>query len=142
MKALVPLRGVSTDPDPAGFAQFLAMGHFLEGRTHFRGVAPLAAGSVLVAEAGGLRTVRYWTPVFRHDRGVPDRVHAERIRTGLAAAVAERTDGRTAMMLSGGTDSRVLAALLPESPRTAATRSASGPAWPVRSRIGRTAGRG
>jgi hypothetical protein len=97
-----------------GVAEFLALEHPLADRTFFQGLRAFPGGTYLAATPRGTRWHVYWTPRYSGGAEPGARVQdflapaVERYR----AAVARRLEGRCVLSLSGGTDSRLLLALL------------------------------
>jgi asparagine synthase (glutamine-hydrolysing) len=111
-----PLAG----PDSAAVARWVAEGTLGPQQTLFAGIRRLPGGHVLTFDASGWTMARYWmpspTPPLR-ERGAELEAM---IRSELARATGDRLEqGRTAVLLSGGLDSAVVAA---------AAKSASGEA--------------
>lgn len=102
--------------DWEGLAGFFALGFFPADRTHYTDVRILRPGSVYEFDSDGrlVRQEKYWR--WRHE---PDRKRSEADTIAefgaiLREVLAEQTrDGRVALPLSGGLDSRTVAACLP-----------------------------
>ena len=116
VKAFLQLPGFVGRPDTVGLQQFLEFGYvFEEGRTSLQGVQKLAPGQRLALRGGKVvERVTWFTPAApdvadRRDEG--ERV-AELTAT-LGQVVTEHliADVPVGMLLSGGLDSSVLAAL-------------------------------
>lgn len=114
IKALLKHPGVHAAPDDAAIFQFLLLRHSLTPDTMFQGIRKLPPGSVLEADASGVRIQNYWA--MRHDgppvRHMDEAVH--RYEDALADAVDCHllADVPLGIFLSGGLDSSVLAALM------------------------------
>jgi asparagine synthase (glutamine-hydrolysing) len=108
---------IRLEVDPARFEDFLALGYVPGDDTIYRGVRRLPPGHRLAADARGSRVDPYsdQTPGFD---GVPvDEEGQIALVERLLAASAERqlvSDVPLGVLLSGGIDSSVLTALLPE----------------------------
>ena len=116
VKAFLQLPGFVGRPDPVGLQQFLEFGYvFEEGRTSLQGVQKLAPGQRLALRGGKVvERVTWFTPPAPNvadRRGEGERV-AELTAT-LGQVVTEHliADVPVGMLLSGGLDSSVLAAL-------------------------------
>jgi asparagine synthase (glutamine-hydrolysing) len=106
--------GVSEELYEPAIADFLILGygHDVE-RTAIAAVRRLAAGHVLIADDGGVRTRRYWSlpvdppTVFRHAGD-----YVERFLELFGRAVGDRLrSNRVAVLMSGGMDSSSVAAM-------------------------------
>lgn len=81
-----------------------------ERRTPARDVDRVPPGAVIVADAGGVRERRYWTPRFAAgDAGLSDEALGETLAE--AVRIHLRSDVPVAVLLSAGIDSAALAAL-------------------------------
>jgi asparagine synthase (glutamine-hydrolysing) len=112
-KALLTLPGVRREPDLAALDSYLALQYVPGERTGFRDLHRLAPGSLLVVDAHGERTERYWTAAPHVDQ-LPDELWLERVRDEVTAAVRARlaSDVPLGALLSGGIDSAVVVALM------------------------------
>jgi asparagine synthase (glutamine-hydrolysing) len=97
--------GVPARPDPQAISDYLALGYVPGEATGLRDVRSLAPGRTLVREASGVVSEREFA---RDDRPPP-----EPLETVLAEAVRLhlRSDVPLAVLLSGGVDSSLIAAL-------------------------------
>ena len=104
-----------TYPDPAGWGAFVAFGHFIGERTSASDITRVAAASVLeyAGSPGRLTSRTYW-----RWPEVKDPQTRDVDTSGLLAQLAEHIDAYMAhrshgtLLLSGGFESRLLAALL------------------------------
>jgi asparagine synthase (glutamine-hydrolysing) len=109
----VPLR-----PDTVAMAQFLRFQHLLGTRTWVEGVSLIPPASIVrySARTAVLRSHRYWDWDRIRPVGHASREDAlEECSHLFSRAVAARTRPRTALLLSGGLDSRTILAFSPES---------------------------
>lgn len=127
--ALLPRRPA---PDPTGVAHWLAAGERAGRGTMYEGVRSLAPASVLELGPDGARERRYWTPSFSEpvEDGVEDgeeqlgqplrdaltravrrRLADQRDLSGTSGTGAAGTSATTGVLMSGGLDSSVVAAL-------------------------------
>lgn len=116
MKALLRLDDVPRDLDEDALTTYLTVNAVPAPRTMLRAVRKLPAGHLLLAGRDGVRIERW-----AHDRPVPvdalrdgdEQVLAEELRAHLEDSVAAhlRADVPVGVLLSGGLDSGVLAAL-------------------------------
>jgi asparagine synthetase B (glutamine-hydrolysing) len=126
VKALLAVPGICKDLDPAALGIFLGAGHLLSTQTLFTAVRRLSAGQRLIAEPGrpGAGAVR----IEGEDRyrlsasgdGTATRDLEEELCSLVREAVArDAAEPATVVFLSGGVDSRIIAA---EAQGTARTR--------------------
>jgi asparagine synthase (glutamine-hydrolysing) len=88
-------------------------------RSFFAAISRLAPGHRLIAENGGLRLERYWSPNPREVRYTRDEDYAAHFRELLQQAVTDRTRGAGSFVgvaMSGGLDSTSVAALAQRAP--------------------------
>ena len=134
------------DPDELALAHHLVEHSVPDGRMLYQGIRRLGGGCLLgLSDAGGAER-RYWTPRYRPPLQAPRAELAARLHDELEAAVQDAlpAHGGSALLLSGGLDSSVVAALAaPRAPdlqaiaaafrRAGARRDARGRAgWPTR----------
>ncbi|WP_232833747.1 asparagine synthase-related protein [Saliphagus sp. LR7] len=103
---------VETAFEPAPLAEYLATGTVRGIRTPLEGVERLPPASVTTIGPEGVESRRYWEPTYRPvDR--PIGAFVDRFVERFRAALADRLrPGRDhGLLLSGGSDSRLLAAL-------------------------------
>lgn len=123
------LKALLTDPevpralDLDGVGRYLAMGFVPGERTVLASIRKLRPGCRLIADAKGMRIERYWAwPDFAPDAAQSTR-SLEAIADDVGARLAESTkamllsDRPVGLLLSGGIDSSLLVALLPEAIR-------------------------
>jgi asparagine synthase (glutamine-hydrolysing) len=115
LKALVQTGIVPTDIDPEALEVYLALGYVPAPYALIRCVRKLPAGTYGISAGGRLRTVRYWQPSSSL-LAAPRRTWAQTVaetRSTVAAAVARQmmSDVPVGVMLSGGLDSTIVAAL-------------------------------
>ncbi len=107
-------------PDPSALVAFLRFGYVPAPGTGFRGIRKLPPGHVLAFDAaeGRLDGPRRWWDIPRGptEPGVPDEAWRERVRETLSEAVRPRlaADRPLGVLLSGGLDSSIVAALAAE----------------------------
>ncbi len=120
LKALLTDPALSRELDPDGVSRYLALGFVPGERTVIRAIRKLRPGCRMVVTPTDLRLERYWAwPDF-----VPDPALAGASLDALADQVGERlaastramllSDRPVGVLLSGGVDSSLLVALLPE----------------------------
>ncbi|HYI20446.1 MAG TPA: N-acetylglutaminylglutamine amidotransferase [Solirubrobacteraceae bacterium] len=119
LPALVAGGGIDTSVDPAALHAFLSLHAIVPPpRTILRGVRKLAPATVLVVEPDGTRRERrWWDPPFDRDPARADWTAGdweEALLAALTTAVERRmvADVPVGVLLSGGLDSSLIAALL------------------------------
>ncbi|MFG0315761.1 MAG: asparagine synthase (glutamine-hydrolyzing) [Planctomycetota bacterium JB042] len=107
------------EADPGAIVRFLTFGVVPAPHSAVRGERRLPPGSLLVADADGVRVERWWSPPAPAgpDRGAPPRpisAWKEELRATLATAVSKRlrTEVPLGVFLSGGIDSGLVLAAL------------------------------
>ena len=115
LKALLTLPDLPREVDLDAVDEYLALQYVRGERTALRGVRRVPPGHVLLVDADEERVERYWQPrpVEEH---LPDDEWLERVRDTVRAAVRRRlvADVPLGALLSGGTDSSVVVALMAE----------------------------
>jgi len=120
LKALLCDPRLKRELDPVQVARYLALGFVAGGGTVFRGIRKLRPGCRLVLGPGGRREDRFWSwPGFFHgaEPGPGDEeARAAEVARRLAASTESMllSDRPVGILLSGGIDSSLLVALLPE----------------------------
>lgn len=111
LRALFALPEVPREVDEQGLAEFLVINPGIGERTLYRGVARVLPGTTLLIDRDGLRRTASWQPrpvaVPRRPREVAE---AAREVFGRALRARLRALGPTAVSLSGGLDSAIVAA--------------------------------
>jgi len=110
--------GVSDEVDPISLGQFLRQGYCDFPATMYKNLVEGRAGTVHVMcrDNDGLQPKQwsYWLPPPEVRTGYSEADLVERLREAFLAAVAERCGrGRTGVALSGGLDSRLVTAAVP-----------------------------
>lgn len=114
LKALRALPGLAWREDRRALQSFLLFEYIPAPWTAWQGVFKLEAGTLLKADASGLRVERWWTPPLPRagSEGSMSR-WAQSLRNGLQLATVQRLDAdvEVGCLLSGGLDSSTVAAL-------------------------------
>lgn len=98
---------------PLGAAQLLSLGYLLDEETLYHDVSLLPAASLLTVKQGRVTVERYWNHNF-HASGqaqLPVRSYVQGLTERAAAAVARRVRPNSAILVTGGLDSRLLAGM-------------------------------
>jgi asparagine synthase (glutamine-hydrolysing) len=101
------------EADDVAIAYHLVDHSIPDGRMLFRGVSRLGGGRHLLLSDTGRSEGRHWAPRYAGPLQAPRRELAARLRAELTTAVANATPGAgtSALLLSGGVDSSIVAAL-------------------------------
>lgn len=113
LKSLLPqLPDVTLDERAAG--DLLALGWVLGDKTLAEGASSLPPATALVWQDGEATTRRYWEPDFREYEGTSYAADVASAFREMSHSTAETVSGQAGLFLSGGIDSRTLAATLSE----------------------------
>lgn len=115
IKALLPFEDQSCAVDGTALHQFLALGYPAPSRTLFAGIKPLPPGSMLVLERGQVRVETWWRPLREpFERNLNEAL--EEFLPLWRRSVDETliSDVPVGLLLSGGIDSSMIAAALPQ----------------------------
>jgi asparagine synthase (glutamine-hydrolysing) len=113
IKAIVCDREVPREIDEGAIAQCLALRFVPSPATAMKGLLKLPPGSALSCDARGVSVARYWQPSpALSSLGLEDAVVEYRERLATAVERQMISDVPIGLMLSGGVDSAVLAALM------------------------------
>ena len=112
VKAILECPGVSRQLNPVRLCEFVAIMRLVGLNTHYDHIRPVPGGTMLVWDGAECRLIRYWTPRFDYADAPDIREHAEHALAVLCRAMARVCAGatRVGIMLSGGLDSRTMAA--------------------------------
>jgi len=113
--------------DAVTVEQFLITSHLVDTRTLLRDVRVLPPGTITRINRAGMASERYWTPRIApaHDDGLDK--WADRLADALSPAVRARCgDAPPLLPLSGGLDSRSVAAFIPPDLAAAASTCSYG----------------
>ncbi|HKZ05062.1 MAG TPA: asparagine synthase-related protein [Methylomirabilota bacterium] len=113
VRPLLELAGEAPRLDLSSLRQFLVFQTILTEGTFVEGVRTLPPGAALSSEDGRTRVQRYWQLRYAEDDGASEAEHAEALAAALRGAIRRGADGAsgTAVLLSGGLDSRALVAV-------------------------------
>jgi asparagine synthetase B (glutamine-hydrolysing) len=110
------LRG-QLDLDPASLWSFLARGHTVGNRSLFLQIRAVPPGTALRFNRGELvDEIVWWRPSYEPQHGRSVTYWAGRFTGALKGAISDKMEGcrSPGLLLSGGLDSRLVAALAPE----------------------------
>lgn len=113
---LLGLVDVRPDVDERAALAWLVGGGAPAGTTLYAGVSRLEPGTLLRFDCTGWSQRRYWQPRYEPTAPISLDEAAELVRAALLDVVASQTEGvdRAGVLLSGGLDSSVVAALVRE----------------------------
>lgn len=112
---LTRLCGRPIELDPIGLLQMYLFGNTEGPHTHLRNMERLSPATHLTIRDGAIQKQVYWRMKFEPDFGLDPKAHAEVTFFQLQKSVrfCARLSPRTLLPLSGGLDSRIIAACLP-----------------------------
>ncbi|MDP9270176.1 MAG: asparagine synthase (glutamine-hydrolyzing) [Chloroflexota bacterium] len=112
LRTMLGNQHLSSRLDAAGVVEYLAFGHTAGERTLVEDVRKLPPGHALRIRDGAVDVFEYWDPLAA-GAPAPEEPLADDLRTRLSEAVAAAmvSDVPVSMMLSGGLDSSLIAAL-------------------------------
>lgn len=115
VKAILEYPGVSRKLNEERLLEFLTIEMVLGCDTYYDHIRQVPPASVLTWDGHEIRISEYWRPVFRYDENADIDESAERIAAAITGAMKRVCAGvdRAALMLSGGLDSRTIAAASP-----------------------------
>ena len=130
--------------NPEGVAEFLTLGYAQDDRTYIEGVRVLEGASTLTWQKGQVSVAKYWTPDLSPCEDWKDAdATADHLNVLLDKAMERccMPDGRMGVALSGGLDSRMIAARLRRQCHVAAVfgdedSAEIGPALQVAAKLG------
>jgi len=138
LRALLDHPRVARSVDEHAVEEFLITSHLISTRSLIRGVSVLPAATVRVFRDRECKETRYWTPRIDAGHGRHLDECADRLAAALEPAVRARASaGPTILPLSGGLDSRAVAAFLPGDHRADTTACSFGPGFCFDVRYGR-----
>jgi asparagine synthase (glutamine-hydrolysing) len=111
IKALLQVPGIRRDVNREATVEFLTLRHLLGDKTPINGIAWLPPATILTYQFGRLSLDTYWAPPFeQEDRRLTLSSSAAQLLELLRQAVGRclKRDRATAILLSGGLDSRLL----------------------------------
>ena len=96
-----------------GAAQLLSLGYLLDEETLYHDISLLPAASLLTMEQGHVKVERYWNHNFNAGGAarLPARSYVQGLSEHAAVAVARRVRPNSAILITGGLDSRLLAGM-------------------------------
>ncbi|MBL8331303.1 MAG: asparagine synthase (glutamine-hydrolyzing) [Rubrivivax sp.] len=114
LKCLFEVPGFDPAISTSATRDYFALGYVPQPASIYEGVHKLPAAHVLVLDDRGLRQRRYWSPVFGPKWTADEATLQEQLLEQLEDAVRVRlvSDVPFGALLSGGTDSSVVAALM------------------------------
>jgi asparagine synthase (glutamine-hydrolysing) len=119
VKAILKHDKVKKVVDPAGLADFFHFGFVTGNKTFFDGVEMFPAAGTGRFETGNLKITKYWNLAFTEAltaSRTEEADHAQRLAAAIQDSVKANTQGefRFGLPLSGGLDSRTIAACIPK----------------------------
>lgn len=114
LRHLLQIPGVSRSLDLCSVAEFLRFSMILGDRTLYTQIKSLPPASVLTLKGNRCALRSYWNPIFAENSDLPVSQYGQEIAETFKKAIDRLNldPGRSALMLSGGLDSRVIAAAI------------------------------
>lgn len=110
-------RGLAGRRDPYAFLEFMWFQRLLGTKTFDTASRCLSAASVLTVTKSGCQVTRYWRPSFIKTTASFDACADEYVRLLQRSLALKTSDApRLGLMLSGGHDSRMVLACMPQAP--------------------------
>ncbi len=136
--ALLAHRKVPVAIDEFAVEQFLITSHLLDCRSLVRDVRLFSSASISTISSAGVSSRTYWTPSIEPAADDGLNAWADRLGESLKASVQARCEsGPLLLPLSGGLDSRAVAAFIPDATAQTASAYTFGPAYCYDVRYGR-----
>jgi asparagine synthase (glutamine-hydrolysing) len=132
LPSLLRLLPAEPEPEPAVIVPWIVPRYLQGRRTMARGVLRLGGAALLEMDGSGWRRRRYWEPRFSSGPPVPREERPALVRDAIHRSIASRMppDGPTGVILSGGLDSSVVAAVAAaQAPGRVRTYSTLFPHW-------------
>jgi asparagine synthase (glutamine-hydrolysing) len=117
VNGLLRYDGIPKTLNLAGLADFFHFGFLLGNKTYFTNIELLAPGSTLTLQDGNLRVQQYWSLRFaQEEQRQSEQEYAEQLASTIKEGVQANLQGsfRYGLPLSGGLDSRTIAACVPQ----------------------------
>jgi hypothetical protein len=112
---LIRLKGTLPSPDPMGWMQLCAYCHTIDTRTVFQGIRRLRPATHIRVSGNCIDERRYWRLAHDVDAGLDPGEFADRVFDALQESAKSRLGQRSGIVaLSGGLDSRLVAAMVPK----------------------------
>ena len=116
VKALARMPGVTLEPDPSAFPEFLLSGYIDAPATIYRGIAQVPPAGMLrfAPREGRMSVEHWWSPLPAGPPRQVDKPLLDELRGAVDGAVERRlvADVPVGALLSGGIDSSVVTALM------------------------------
>jgi asparagine synthase (glutamine-hydrolysing) len=132
IRELLEILPARPSPNPRSVALTLANSALRLGDTFYEGVERLRLGSCIVLEGESARHVEHWRPTYEGTLRIPRQELEERLRERLCVAVDRAVGGAdvSGVLLSGGLDSSMVAAVAASRGRSVRAYSAVFPDHP------------
>lgn len=117
VKAILRHPNFSNNIDLAGLADFFHFGFVTGNKTFFEDIHMLPPASILTYKDNKVRLKEYWSLEFEEDKGeLKEEDYLEELASVIKDCVKNSTEGnyRFGLPLSGGLDSRAIAACIPK----------------------------
>lgn len=117
VKAILRYYRMAKTVNPAGLADFFDFGYLTGNKTFFNGIEMCPPATVISFEQGNVTKTKYWNLVFNDsDNSLKENDYVDQLAQAIKDSVEANTQGdfRFGLPLSGGLDSRTIAACVPK----------------------------
>jgi Asparagine synthase len=113
---LLSIGKTSLQPDPLGWLQIFSYGHTLSTRTNHRNIIKVRPATHITVSNKGLQERQYWKLKHVPVDNLDPETYADEVFTAFKESAASRSQlvNKGFVSLSGGLDSRLVAAAIPE----------------------------
>jgi hypothetical protein len=113
---LLSIAKTSLQPDPLGWLQIFNYGHTLSTRTNHRNIIRVRPATQITISNKGLQENQYWKLKHSPVDNLDPEAYADKVYAAFKASAASRSQlvNKGFVSLSGGLDSRLTAAAIPE----------------------------
>lgn len=112
VQALLQIPDIDPKLDLCSVTEYLRFGTVFENRTLYENIKSVSSASILTANRDGVHLERYWSMIYDESWQKPDQYYVEALADAFKLSIGRLADGfeNLALMLSGGLDSRMIAA--------------------------------
>lgn len=112
LQALLQLPEIDSGLDPCSVAEYLRFGTIFENRTLYENIQSVSPASILKVNQNDMHIEQYWSMTYDESWNKPDKHYVEALVDTFKLSIGRLTNGfeNSALMLSGGLDSRMIAA--------------------------------
>lgn len=114
LQALLQIHDVDPRLDLCSVTEYLRFGTVFENRTLYADIKSVPSASILTAQRDGVYLERYWSMTYNESWQKPDQYYIEALVEAFKSSIGRLADSfeKSALLLSGGLDSRMIAAAI------------------------------